>query len=489
MKGNERRRLSTGIEGLDEILSGGLIPGRSYMLTGDPGTGKTILGLQFLETGANHDESVLCINLEEGTADIEQNARAVDVDTEGIEFLDLSPGEDTFAQEQSYDIFEPAQVEFGSYADRIVELVTEHEPTRVFIDPITQLRHLSPDPYQFKKQVLSFMEFLHQYESTVLFTSQSTSEFTDDDLHFICDGSIRVTRSPHGRRISVPKFRGSETTSGTHAMRIHESGTTVFPALNPGEHQREYSEEQVSSGIPEIDELLHGGLERGSVTVISGPTGVGKTTSGTQFMKEAAGRGEHSVIYLFEEAKETFAQRSEAINIPVSDMLDRGTLSVTQVETLTVSPEEFARDVRTQVEEHDAKIVMLDGISGYRMTVRGEELAILQEMQALCRYLTNMGVTVVLVDEISQVTGEFQATDTGLSYIADNIIFLRHIELNGELRKVIGVLKKRLSDFEHSLREFEITKNGIKVGDPMTGIRGILQGAPVQTSPEVRDDV
>lgn len=479
-----RPRLSTGIEGLDEILDGGLIPGRSYMVTGDPGTGKTILGLQFLAAGVAQDETALCINLEETTSDIKHNAAAVGVETTAIEFLDLSPGKEPFAREETYDIFEPAEVEYDAYAERIVETVTEVDPDRVFIDPMTQLRHISPDPYQFRKQVLSLMRFLQHHDGTVLFTAQSTAEVSDDDLHFICDGSIRLTRTPHGRRLSVPKFRGSAKVDGSHAMRIGRTGTTVYPALRPGDHRRDFLDEQVSAGIPEIDELLHGGIERGSVTVISGPTGVGKTTTGTQFMKEAAGRGERSVVYLFEEAKSTFVQRSESINIPVSKMLDRGTLAIEEIETLAVSPEEFAQSVRRQVEDQDAEIVMLDGIAGYQLTVRGDDRALVEEMQALCRYLTNMGVTVILIDEISRVTGEFQATEIGLSYIADNIVFLRHIELDGGLHKVIGVLKKRLSDFEHTLREFDITGHGLKVGEPLAGVRGILHGTAVAVDNE-----
>jgi circadian clock protein KaiC len=252
----------------------------------------------------------------------------------------------------------------------------------------------------------------------------------------------------------------------------------VYPALEPSRHESEYRAESVSSGVPEIDELLNGGLSRGTVSIISGPTGVGKTTLGTQFMKEAAGRGERSVIYLFEEGTETFMNRSKAVNIPVDDMIERGTLEVIEVEALERSPQEFAHMVRTEIEENSTDIVMIDGIAGYKLTLRGEDDTMLQRMHALGRYLNNMGVTTVFVDETKNITGEFNATQENISYLADNIVFLRHLEVEGELQKAIGVLKKRTSDFERTLRQFQITGHGIKVGEPLTGMRGILSGTP-----------
>jgi len=156
---------------------------------------------------------------------------------------------------------------------------------------------------------------------------------------------------------------------------------------------------------------------------------------------------------------------------------------VNEVEALERSPQEFGRMVREEVEERGADIVMIDGIAGYRLTLRGEEGMMLQQMHALGRYLKNAGVTAIFVDETRNVTGEFQATMENISYLADNIVFLRHLEVHGEMRKAIGVLKKRTSDFERTIREFQITSHGLKVGEPMSGMRGILSGTP-----EVVDD-
>ncbi|WP_255359014.1 ATPase domain-containing protein [Haladaptatus sp. R4] len=215
-------------------------------------------------------------------------------------------------------------------------------------------------------------------------------------------------------------------------MRIDEGGIAVYPELTTNEHDSEYVAEPIPSGVTEIDKLLHGGLERGTVSVLSGPTGVGKTTAGTQFMKEAASRGERSIIYMFEESTETFMRRNKAIDIPVGEMMEEGTLSVEEVEPLDHSAMEFARKVRREVEENDISIVMIDGLQGYKLSVSSEDDEMLvRKLHTLSRYLKNMGVSVILVDEIDTVTGDFRATEAGISYLADNLVFLRHLEISG----------------------------------------------------------
>ncbi|WP_227357067.1 ATPase domain-containing protein [Haladaptatus salinisoli] len=474
-------RISSGVSGLDEILQGGLISGRSYLVRGDPGTGKTILGMNYL-TAADADETALFVNLEESEDDIRANAAAVDIDLSDIRFLDLSPDSDVFTEEQSYDVFAPSEVEQEPLTQAITDRVESLDPDRVFIDPLTRLRHLTSDEYQFRKQVIAFMRYLKEHGTTVLLTSENTALSPDDDLQYMTDGTIELERAEAGRTVTVPKFRGSSIREGSHSMRIGAGGIEIHPELEPGGRGGGFAAEPTPSGVPEMDELLHGGLDRGTVTVISGPTGVGKTTTGTQFMKEAAGRGERSAIYMFEEATETFMRRNEAIDIPVEKMLEQGTLSVSEVEPLDHTAMEFARNVRREVEENDIGIVMIDGLQGYKLSVRGEdEETLVRKLHTLCRYLKNAGVTVILVDEIDTVTGEFRATEAGISYLADNIVFLRHLEIAGEMRKAVGVLKMRTSDFERTLREFRITERGITVGEPLTGLRGVLTGSPEWT--------
>jgi circadian clock protein KaiC len=470
-------RVSTGVEGLDEVLAGGLLPGRTYLLSGPPGSGKTTLGWHYLVAGIQAGEPVLYISFAEPEAELRANAARSGFDAAAVEVLDLSPAAELFAKSETYDIFSAREVETEPTTARIIETIQRVGPRRVFVDSMTHLRHLSTDAYQFRRQALSFLRFVSELGSVVV-TSESTPETPDDDLRFITDGVIEIGVGARGRELSVSKFRGSDYRAGRHALTLSDSGAAVFPRLIPESHRRPFVPEPLSSGLPLLDTLLHGGIERGTVTLISGPTGVGKTTLGMQFLVEAATRGERSALYTFDERADTVIGRCHAVGIPVRKMIDGGALSVIELEALRFGPDEFANIVRRDVEDRGTRIVMIDSVSGYRMSV-SDGLA--ERIHALGRYLQNIGVTVILVDELHEVTS-FRVTEVGISYLADNVIFLRYLErvIDGtiELRKGIGVLKKRLSDFEKGVREFTITRNGVHIGEPLR-LNSILAELPV----------
>jgi circadian clock protein KaiC len=472
-------RLSTGVAGLDHVLHGGLLPGRTYLVRGGPGTGKTMLGLHFLTAGARLGEKTLFITVEESTEQIRKDAGVLGFDLKGVRFVDLTPGAEFFTKAQSYDIFTPAEVEREPTTQMIVNEIETLRPDRVFLEAMTQFRYLSPDAFQYHKQVLSLLRFLEERGATVLFTSEGSDVTSDEHLQFLSDGVLHLESTPTGRGISVIKFRGSDYDSGTHSLRLTGHGMEVYPRLVPERHGSDFVAGVVPSGIRGIDEQLHGGLERGTVTVITGPTGVGKTTLGLSFVKEAASRGERSCIYLIEESVETMLRRSEQLGIPTHDMIKQGTLSPFHVEPERYGPDEFAHLVRDEVENKGTKIVMIDSVAGYRLCVQGADLT--KNLHALCAYLRNMGVTVLLVNENETISGDFAATEIGISHLADNIVFLRYLELRGRLERAVGVLKKRVSSFETSLREFEISPLGLRVGRPLTELRGILTGYPELT--------
>lgn len=472
----QHERLSTGILGLDKVLEGGLIPQRAYLVRGGPGAGKTTRGIEFLTAGTAQNESTLFISLGEAEEQVQSNASRLGFDTQAITFLDLSPGSTFFTEVETYDIFSPAEVEREPTTQRIVEQVQQLRPQRVFIDVMTQFRYLSSDVFQFRKQVLSFLRFLLEQGATVLFASESSEANPDDDLQFMSDGVIDLQHGKGERSLSVTKFRGSDFQSGSHTLRLLDTGMAIFPRLQPDRYERDFELEAISSGVSELDAILHGGIERGTVMVLTGPTGVGKTSLGIQFVKAAAARGERSVLYTFEEEVSTLIRRAESISTPVQEMIQAGTLSIVAVEPLHLSSDEFASMVRQEVEQKQVRIVMIDSVAGYRLSVRGDDLVL--HLHALCKYLQNVGMTVILVNETESITGDFRATEIGISYLADNIVFLRYLEMRGEMRKAIGVLKKRLSNFERTLREIDITSDGIKVGRPLTQLRGLLTGIP-----------
>lgn len=471
-------RLSLGVSGLDSILAGGVLPERSYLVRGGPGTGKTILGLQYLLAGIENDETALYLSFEEPPENIIENAARLVFDVSGVEFLDLTPSGELFSDTRPYSIFEPDEVEVGTLTETISETVDRLQPDRIVLDSVNRMEALTADRYQFRQQLISMLEQLTDVGGTVLFTTQPTSEMPDDELQFLVDGTLELEFGPKGRTVQITKLRGSSFQSGRHTVRITDTGMVVYPKLVPGEYEREFVPDTVSSGVVGLDSLLNGGIERGTVTVLSGSTGVGKTTTGTSFAVESATRGERAAVYLFEESTGTFRHRCSGIGMPVDERAADGTLAIEAVEPVTISPDEFAHAVREEVETHGTQFVMIDGISGYRLSMRSDDDDIVTELHSLCRYLKNMGVTTVLLDDVSNITGNTEVTSHQISYLADNVIMLRYLEVDSELKKAVGVLKKRASDFERSLRSFEITADGIQIGEKLTGLRGILSGSP-----------
>lgn len=471
----EIERITTGIPGLDEIMRGGAIARRAYMVRGGPGSGKTILGLHFL-TSAAADEKVLFITFGESEGELRRNAALLGFDTSRIRFLDLSPASTSFADgQQQYDIFPPSEVEREPVSRHIRTEADALRPTRVFVDGMTQLRHLANNPFQFRKETLSFLRYLCEMGATVLFTSES-NEGPDEDLQFIADGVIELESVEDRRRMAVKKFRGSGFRGGSHTLAITDTGMEVFPRLLPADHTVDFKFDQIPLGVAELDEMAHGGLERGTISIITGPSGVGKSTLGMHCVHAAGLRGERSAVYLFEESRESVLRRSEGTGLKLREMVNSGIIALEHVEPLRFTADEFALMVRREVEEKKTRIVMIDSVAGYRLALRDQDLV--AHLHALAKYLQNMGVAVLLINEVEAITGDFRVTDVGVSYMADNILFIRYLELGGEMSKAVGILKKRLTDFEKTLRELAITGDGIHIGRKLTGLRGILSGNP-----------
>ncbi|MEX1080533.1 MAG: ATPase domain-containing protein [Halofilum sp. (in: g-proteobacteria)] len=472
-------RLSLGVAGLDEIL-GGLVPQRTYLAKGGPGTGKTTLGLHFLRAGV--PEESLLVSLGESEAEMRNNAERIQLSLKGVPVMDLSPMANDPSAHETYSLLESWEAEGTTIHDRILEQAAQYRPRRVFIDSISTMRYLTPDPFQFRRQVLSLMRTFEQQGATMLLTAQTAEDISDADLLSLSDGVIHFERVTDGRLCRVIKIRGSGFIEGNHHYELTGAGMIVYPRLVPGAHQRPSPPpEALPSGIPGIDSLTHGGIERGTVTILSGPSGTGKTSLGTHFVNHAAQSGERCVLYSFDERFSTFAPRCEGLGLRIHELIERGTLHFDEVEPLRYNPDEFATHVRDEVEHRGTRLVMLDSLSGYRRAMRGEELV--DRIHALCRYLANMGVTVIVINEVHSVAGgDFHATEYGISYLADTILLVRYVEVSGELRKCVGVLKKRTGGFEQGLRELIFGDGELDAGRPLANIRGVLEGVPKASS-------
>ena len=477
-------RLPSGIPGLDEVLHGGLLSRRSYLIVGSAGTGKTILALQYLREGSRRGEKVLYITLAEPAQEIERNMTSFGWRLNGIEMLDLTPADGPTTVNGEYHVFAPSEVEHVPTWRSIYEAVAEKQPQRLVIDSVTQLRYLSTDEYQFRKHMLGLVAYLGRNACTSLLTFEPSELERETSVGLAVDGLIRLrTEVSAGRVIGlrslhVEKLRGSDFVSGYHPMRITGDGIVVFPHRIEGANGSPMGAQMLSSSIPQLDELLGGGLESGTTTIVTGPSGVGKSTVCTQLLTVAAASGRRATMFTFEESVKSIVARSRGVGISIDACLEDGTLKIIRLNPMELYPDEFLAMVRAAVEQDGCEVLMVDSIRGYEMAMEQFGSAV-AHTQNLVNYLHRRSVTLLLVNEVERITGDLSATELGISHVADNILLLRYAEDAGRVIKVIACLKKRLGNFQPELRELRLSADGIEVGEKLDHLYGILTGTPM----------
>ena len=265
------------------------------------------------------------------------------------------------------------------------------------------------------------------------------------------------------------KFRG-----GLHDFNLDTGGITVFQRLVAAAHQREFHARLLSTGSGELDLLLGGGLSPGTNTLLSGPSGVGKTTTAIRCMLAALERGDRGAYYLFDEGLATLLSRSQALGMNLAPYLDAGQLEISQIDPAELSPGEFASKVRQAVETDGARFVVIDSLNAYLQAMPGEKFLLLQ-MHELLTYLNRQGVLTLLVLGQHGLIGDMR-TDIDLSYLSDAILLFRFFEARGEIRKAVSVVKSRTSAHERTIREFRLTSQGLQVGEALIDFEGVLSG-------------
>jgi len=437
---------------------------------GKPGTGKTIFGMHFLREGSKAGEKCLYISLAENTDFIKINMGNFGWDLDSIEFVDLSSMGLSGLSGYEYQVFHPSEVEQPSQWKEIYQIIEDRKPDRLVIDPMTQLLSLAASEYQFRKQVLNLIILLAKKGCTSLLTFEPTELEREHSLSLLVDGVIQLMsevtpgRLIGIRSIKVEKFRGSGFISGLHPFRITDHGIEIFPHLieSPGEAQP--GGEMLPSGIPELDEIIGGGLESGTTTVISGPSGTGKTSLGLQFLLGCTSKGKRASLFSFEESIASMIVRARGMQMPLEQFIQDKRIIPVFINPMERYPDEFLSLVRTQVEKDGISCIMIDSLRGYQLAM--EQFGMLDaHLYNLTNYLNRKGIISVLINELEMITEHPRLTGSGISYLPDNIITLRYLELAGIIQRTIACYKKRLGAFKPELRKFSLTSSGIKVGE------------------------
>ena len=484
-------RMSTGIDGLNEILKGGFIPGASYLILGGAGSGKTIMSLQACQESVKRKATCLYFTFAEPEASIRANAASFGWDMAEVVFVDFTEDLRREQIDGEYSVFPPSEVEETPIWSRLYQAVDEHDPALVVIDSATFLHYLSRDEYQFRKQAQKLINAFTSRGcvSLLLFEPSELEKDTSLALAVDCVVAIRngltEQKATEIRTIEVKKMRGSSFLSGRHPLRITPTGIAIWPHRIERLKSIPYDRKMLPSGIAELDQLLKGGFSSGTCTIISGPSGVGKSSLSAQFLCVAAEKGIKGVLYSFEEGGASILNRSNGISLPLEEQVEKRMVYLQEINPLEQYPDEFLEIFRTDVEKKGIQLVVIDSLRGYNLAMEGFD-NLVAHMQNLINYCRSHKVTLMLVNELENITGDVRITDVGVSYMADNVVMLRYAEHHGRIIKVVSCLKKRLSDFEPELREFQITANGIVVGKRLDHLRGLLTGVPMteQEKPE-----
>lgn len=483
--------LSAGVPGLDVILGGGLTPHRIYLIEGEPGAGKTTSGLQFLLEGVKRGEPVVYISLAENFEELLAVAASHDWDISGIHVHEVLPDEDLLVREDQYAMFHPSEVEMVDTIKNILRAVEELKPTRVVLDSLSELQLLADSPLRYRREVLALKQFFSTRRCTVLLLDDRTaSQAGDLQVRSIAHGVIQLTHTvqeygTERRRLRVVKHRGRQVKGGLHDYTVEKGGLIVHPRLVAAESRAIQDRTQTSTGLPGLDALLGGGVEEGTSTLIVGPPGTGKSSLASQFIVAAAGRGDRSAMFLFEESASNMLHRADGLGLPLRGAIDDGLLMVQQVDPAELSPGQFSSAVRKAVDA-GVKVVVIDSLNGYLHAVPDERF-LTTHLHELLTYLGQHRVLTVLVGVQQGMLGGSMSSAMDASYVADNVLMLRYFEHDGEIRQALSVFKKRGSAHERTIRAFSLGNGGIQVGGVLRGYRGLLTGVPVHLGGHAKD--
>lgn len=481
---NRAPRSKTGINGLDYVLNGGLIPERLYLIEGDPGSGKTTLSLQYLLEGVRNAEKCLYITLSETKEELVAGAASHGWSLEGIEIIELIADEKDLELDEQVTMYHPSEVELTETTRKVLEAVERINPTRVVFDSLSEMRLLAQSSLRYRRQILALKQFFIGRNCTVLLLDDRTSEGSDLQLQSIAHGVITLEQlaplyGASRRRMRVTKCRGTSFRAGYHDFSILEGGVFVFPRLVAAEHAQPFERSRIESGVTALDALLGGGPDRGTSTLLMGPAGSGKSTIAVQYAVAAAARGDHAVIFAFDESIATLEARTKALGVELALGRGMGQVRVDQIDPAEVSPGEFAYLVREAVEKDNARVVVIDSLNGYMHAMPHEQFLTAQ-LHELLTYLGRQGVTTLMVVAQHGLIGSHMNAPVDTSYLADSVVLLRFFEYAGKVKKAISVVKKRSGAHEESIRELRFDARGIHLSEPLTNYRGIMTGVPVE---------
>ncbi len=478
------KHCATGIDGLNEILGQGLPSNCLYLVQGDPGSGKTTLALQFLLEGVRRGEPTLYITLSETKEELLKVARSHGWSLDAIALFELSAIDSLIRPEARTTVFHPSEIELTKVSELLLEEIRRIQPTRIVFDSLSEFRLMAETALRYRRQLMNLKQELMKHNTTALLLDDrmDNSQISGDPhVLSLTHGVIEMEQlSPdYGRsrrRLRVLKMRGMRFREGYHDYSIETGGLRVFPRIIASDHRVDFSPHAVSSGNHEFDDLLGGGLDRGTTTLIMGPAGTGKSTLAIQYAAQMAHQGESSILFAFDEIRGIVLARATAVGLDIARHVETGRIDVQQVDPAELSPGEFGMRIRRAVED-GCKLVIIDSLNGYLNAMPGDKYLI-NQLHEMSSFLNQKGVVTILILAQFGLVGQAEAP-LNLSYLADTVVSVRFFEAAGAVRQALSVIKKRSGRHEKTIREYQLVSDGgLRIGAPLKQFQGVLTGTP-----------
>ncbi|MDT5270217.1 MAG: circadian clock protein KaiC [Acidobacteriota bacterium] len=477
----EIRKLPTGVPGLDEILGGGLPEFSFNIIAGAPGGGKTTLAHQIMFANATPERPALYFTV---------------LGEPAIKMLRYQQQFQFFDQTKlntSIRLVNLSQVVLDHDLDVVLEeIVKEVEaasPGIVIVDSFrTVVRRTQSGASDIELQGFIQRLALHLTSwqaTTFLIGEYEESEIRDNPVFTVADGlfwlSQQVERNSIVRKLQIRKSRGQASVPGLHTFRITDAGLQAFPRTFglTGREEKAKGHRRLSTGVPELDEMMGGGIPEGDSLLVAGSSGTGKSLLGTKFIVEGILQGEPGIVAMFEERPEEYAERAASFGLDLNTPQKEGKLKLLYIRPLDLSVDETVREIIDAVQEMGAKRLVIDSLAGFEMALApGFRTDFRESLYRMIGALTRIGVTILSTVEVQETFTGFNLSAYAISFLSDDILRLRFVSINGQLRKMMVVIKMRRSPHSIDMREFEITSEGLVIGERLKGYRGLTTGVP-----------
>lgn len=475
------RTLPTGVPGLDEILGGGLPEFSFNIIAGAPGGGKTTLAHQIMFANAAPERPALYFTV---------------LGEPAIKMLRYQQQFQFFDQTKlntSIRFINLSQVvldqDLNAVLEEIIKEVEAASPGIVVVDSFrTVVRKAQSAAGDMELQGFIQRLALHLTSwqaTTFLIGEYAEEEIRDNPVFTVADGlfwlSQQVERNSIVRKLQIRKSRGQASVPGLHTFRITDAGLQAFPRTFglTGREERAKGQRRLSCGIPELDEMMGGGIPEGDSLLVAGSSGTGKSLLGTQFIVEGLRRGEPGIVAMFEERPDEYAERAASFGLDLDTPQQEGKLKLLYIRPLDLSVDETVREIIDAVREIGAKRLVIDSLAGFEMALApGFRTDFRESLYRMIGALTRTGVTILSTVEIQETFTGLTLSSYVISFLSDDILRLRFVSINGQLRKMILVIKMRRSTHSIDMREFEITSEGLVIGERLRGYRGLTTGVP-----------